>query len=156
MNQSLEAIQEAHPLPPLPKADLESWYGGQSDLYEERMWDDDSMRAYAESARAALIQSHLELQARLDEAVKDAWRPIESAPKDNTEKVNFILIGCWPGIPDLVIWRNERPEHHFAGVKRFAQPEGWFCVNGMRSRITDPTHWMPLPALPAMLPGAPS
>lgn len=73
------------------------------------------------------------------------WEPIETAPKDNTHKLNYILIkhGCC--IPDIVIWRNSRPERLIGGNRQLSIPEGWFCVSGSRSRIYNPTHWHELP-----------
>lgn len=68
------------------------------------------------------------------------WRSMESAPKDG--KYLLIRHGDW--VPDIAGWRDERPAR--PGV--MAVPPGWFTVAGPRSRILEPTHWMPLPAAP--------
>jgi hypothetical protein len=78
---------------------------------------------------------------------KDGWLPIESAPKDTSTNVEYILISDGQ-LPDLVVWHGERPERIVNGNRCLAIPEGWFICCGPRSRITNPTHWQPLPSSP--------
>jgi len=86
------------------------------------------------------------------ERTKDiqGWQPIETAPKDNRSKLNYILICGGVCLADLVIWQNERPERIINGNRCLAIPEGWFVVGGSRSRLRNPTHWMPIPDSPDM------
>lgn len=77
------------------------------------------------------------------------WRPIETAPKDNSERINYIIITDGVCLPDLVIWCNERPaKRDRYGTLWLARPAGWFNVAQSRSRIRKPTHWMPVPDQP--------
>jgi hypothetical protein len=71
------------------------------------------------------------------------WRPIETAPKDG------VPILAWaPGwdTPDVVWW--QRADH-------LGLSDGWY--DGMTDNFGDPcgpvepTHWVPLPDLPAMI-----
>lgn len=78
---------------------------------------------------------------------KSEWQPIETAPKDTKNKVEYVLITDGH-LPDLVVWHGERPERTVNGNKCLAIPEGWFVCSGSRSRILNPTHWMPLPSPP--------
>ena len=74
------------------------------------------------------------------------WQPIESAPKSDAEAVRYILIGDRVCLPDIVTWRPFRPERVVNGTRYVAAPEGWFCVNGMRSRhCGKATVWAPIP-----------
>lgn len=80
------------------------------------------------------------------------WRPIETAPKDTGNKVEYILICEGNVLPDLVVWHGKRKRElgpHDCD-KAWIQdiPGGWFNVSGQRSRILNPTHWMPLPSPP--------
>lgn len=77
------------------------------------------------------------------------WRDISTAPKDNSAKVNYIIITDGICLPDLVIWCNERPARKDRyGTFWHARPAGWFNVASSRSRIQNPTHWMPVPDQP--------
>ena len=78
------------------------------------------------------------------------WKPIETAPKDNKTKLNYILIADSYCIPDIVIWRNKQKEYiDTVGTRHLYVPAGWFSVNGDRSRLDNiATHWMPLPPNP--------
>lgn len=73
------------------------------------------------------------------------WLPIETAPKDTGNKIEYILItegGC---LPDLVVWHGRRPPRIANGALYHDIPEGWFNCDGGRSRLMNPTHWAPLP-----------
>jgi len=78
------------------------------------------------------------------------WRPIETAPRDNRERLNYILISVDGILPDLVIWHNERKEFiDKRGTAHHRVPAGWFNVGGGRSRLCGKaTHWTPLPEPP--------
>ena len=82
----------------------------------------------------------------------ERWQPIETAPKDTGNKIEYILICEGNCVPDLVVWhgsRKPRVKPHDDGKAWVSDiPEGWFNVSGSRSRIMNPTHWMPLPAPP--------
>lgn len=82
----------------------------------------------------------------------ERWKPIETAPKDTGNKIEYILICEGNCVPDLVVWHGSRKPRlgpHDDGKAWVSDiPEGWFNVSGSRSRIMNPTHWMPLPAPP--------
>lgn len=98
--------------------------------------DQGIQRAYLEIARAAL-------QALRDAGVHvEAWQPIETAPKDETNIVFFdpqdgVHVGWW----SRSIW---------------VHPGAWVIeVNRSDTSVFEPTHWMPLPRPPlAAAPGA--
>jgi len=70
------------------------------------------------------------------------WQPIETAPKN----CQYIIM-CGGGLlPDIVVWHPEEAERMVNGNRVLARPAGWFNVS--RSRILNPTHWMPIPDLP--------
>jgi hypothetical protein len=73
------------------------------------------------------------------------WLNIDSAPKNNSDKLNYILIGDSVCLPDMVIWRNETPKRVVNGNVCLPIPEGWFTVAGSRSRINRPTVWCEIP-----------
>ena len=80
------------------------------------------------------------------------WQPIETAPKNTGHKIEYILIAEGAVLPDLVVWHGKRkpkvgPHDIYQAWVRDI-PEGWFNVGGSRSRIINPTHWMPLPEPP--------
>lgn len=77
------------------------------------------------------------------------WQPIETAPKDNHKKLNYILISDGVCLADLVIWNNRRPEKIINGNRCLSIPGGWFRVSGSRSRICNPTIWCRIPPLPS-------
>ena len=95
----------------------------------------------------AIIAATVPAQSEASEG-RDAWQPIETAPKDGTE----IIVS-----------------HPVAGVcAAFCPGAGfaWHCMDGqntvigsksktsipsMTSFIKPPTHWMPLPAAPIAL-----
>ena len=64
------------------------------------------------------------------------WRPIESAPKDGT----VIILGYLP---------NPRIDRHVYEGKWHELQGWWTSVNGFMVH-NDATHWMPLPAAPAI------
>ena len=77
------------------------------------------------------------------------WRPIETAPKDNSERLHYVIITDGTCLPDLAIWRNERPAKTDRwGNFHHKRPAGWFNVASSRSRVRNPTHWMPVPDQP--------
>lgn len=78
-----------------------------------------------------------------------SWRPIETAPKDNRERLHYVIITDGVCMPDVALWLPERPAYvDSAGGIWLAREAGWFNVS--RSRIQNPTHWMPLPAPPVL------
>ena len=87
---------------------------------------------------------------KIESAGESPWQPIATAPKDHTHRVNYIIITDGICLPDLVIWHDRKPERTDTfGTRYCAVPEGWFCTHGGRSRILNPTHWMPVPEQPA-------
>lgn len=70
------------------------------------------------------------------------WQPINTAPKDR-----YSLIGDKICLPDIVIWHRARPARKaLDGTCYMARPEGWFGVNGVRSRLDGKaTMWAPVP-----------
>jgi hypothetical protein len=91
----------------------------------------DQMYAYALPLAAEIAR----LTAELEEARKDAWQPIETAPQSR---------------PILLWWRTARTPMtgRFVSDER---GEGWMC-DGDRVLPRNQnycTHWMPLPKSPA-------
>jgi hypothetical protein len=84
-----------------------------------------------------------------EELGREAWRPIESAPRDGSA----VLIMCdiWPGTET---GRAEECNGHNTYVAEWwgDEEEGaWVCYMDMPNEPTcpvDPTHWQPLPAPP--------
>lgn len=75
------------------------------------------------------------------------WQPISTAPKDNRGRLHYVIITDGLCMPDIALWQEERKEYVDAyGNRHLARPAGWFNVS--RSRIRNPTHWMPLPEPP--------
>lgn len=66
-------------------------------------------------------------------ALKPAWQPIETAPRDAGP-----LLGLVAGIGVVEI----KPMTGFVGL--------WVTTQQGRDVAVDPTHWMPLPARPEM------
>lgn len=64
------------------------------------------------------------------------WLPIESAPRDGT----VVMLGYLPN------WRMDRLVYE---GRWCAEQQCWTSVNGFQLH-TDATHWMPLPAPPAL------
>lgn len=81
-------------------------------------------------------------------APTDAWRPIETAPKDATT----VLIACPGGVLSAwwdaeFDWRFDEDEEECVPISAWTNGavEDW----GMEeARAYEPTHWMPLPASP--------
>ncbi len=87
-----------------------------------------------------LANAQVEYEEAMSACDESPWRSMESAPKDG----KYILIRHGDWVPDIAGWRDERSAR--PGV--MAVPPGWFTVAGPRSRILEPTHWMPMPAAP--------
>ncbi len=73
----------------------------------------------------------------LTAALGAQWRPIETAPKDETSDESMIQLGWWT--------REEAPE--------WQQCAGWWNgdeweTHGLEIAHCDITHWMPLPPPP--------
>lgn len=68
------------------------------------------------------------------------WQPIKTAPKDRP-----ILMREKTYQPDLVQWRERRPECVVRGARWLAVPAGWFRLDGSRSHILIPTEWFEIP-----------
>jgi hypothetical protein len=69
------------------------------------------------------------------------WKPIETAPRDGTRIV--ITDGRWVDISRYVV--SERIENGKAVYRH----EGWTASMSALGMRPDPTHWLPMPALPA-------
>lgn len=68
-------------------------------------------------------------------AGEDEWRPIDTAPKDGTE-----VLGCWT--------RGEAHTKLAYGVIWW-HDDSWVEYD-TDNRVSDPTHWRPLPVAPAI------
>lgn len=81
------------------------------------------------------------LTAELEEARKDAWQPIETAPKDGSE---FIAWWIHPGGPIGAI------STHWLDNTNTRTPWAGWRAPSMRVMHPGgkPTHWMPLPNSP--------
>ena len=75
-------------------------------------------------------QENASLKSQLADAQKDAWQPIETAPKDGTE---VLLKTSRTGRIANGLWNAVNSEHGF-WVWAYIQAE--------------PAHWMPLPKMP--------
>ena len=87
-----------------------------------------------------MLRSALESRAPSAEA-KDAWQPIGTAPHDGTA---VLLAARGPDSGCVVGWWDSE------------WGDGWWmcddgkCAVELPLRGPEPTHWMPLPALPAI------
>lgn len=78
-------------------------------------------------------------------AAGGGWMPIETAPKDGSLILCFYPERHGHDRYSLRYWsRGDWPSS--------SRTEGW-CDQYRQLRPTDPTHWMPLPATPALQPG---
>lgn len=66
------------------------------------------------------------------------WQPIETAPKDNA-----ILLYC-PGTYQAR--KIFMAKWHQPG--NASNPGFWAPYDGIKARLANPTHWMPLPEAP--------
>lgn len=94
-------------------------------------------------ARSFAERAALELAARCTTPDREAWQPIETAPRDGTP-----IIGCTfhPQLmhlyaPCTIFWATYHPNSE--GEKTWRTSA--ICGNKMKGV----THWMPLPAAPA-------
>jgi hypothetical protein len=69
-------------------------------------------------------------QLRLRNVAQSAWQPIETAPKDGTE---VIVV-----------------ERHLVRISFWDEPRGGVWSKWPGREPWDPTHWMPLPTIPAL------
>lgn len=94
-----------------------------------------------------------ELRARVAELeAAQAWRPIETAPKDGT----WVLVCGYPAFEDDHEWMHG-PVHdtvvaQYTELRNGTKTEGhwqfaWYD-GGYYGGVEDVTHWMPLPAPP--------
>lgn len=67
------------------------------------------------------------------------WQPIETAPKDGTEVLGYWprAVACSPDAYDVVRWHGGEWRDRFDDDSKFSAP----------------SHWMPLPAPPAITQG---
>ncbi len=98
-------------------------------------------RAIAAAELALLKSKLLQAERELAEVRKDAWQPIETAPKDGAEvflwlpsPYNRIEKARW-----FDLWENWQ-------LGEFPDHSDEYC--GIGSAL--PTHWMPLPAAPSI------
>lgn len=77
---------------------------------------------------------------------RDAWQPIETAPKDGTP---ILVYGQPERHPNLQSW-FERPTRIVAAWEPLDEA---FCIVGgdWMGPFVAPTHWMPLPVPPALI-----
>jgi hypothetical protein len=90
-------------------------------------------RAIESAATAPLLEQIKELERQLEQTLRDAeWRPIETAPKD----VTVLLYGA-KRLEMCVGMHHSR--------------DGWVTdTTSEWATMYPPTHWMPLPAPPAI------
>ena len=101
----------------------------------------DMMSAKLERRTRLLDEAERQLAALRTQA-PDSWRPIETAPKDGTR----VLLSGMPYGPkvDVGAWGITTYNRSAKAYNR-----GWTTFPGNE---TNPTHWMPLPAAPALSP----
>lgn len=96
--------------------------GRNLDAYVEIHWKD-----HAAGARVALVAQQ--------DGVREAWQPIETAPKDGTEILVYI-----PRDTQMVVFFDEPlPD---------AGAHCWHRVDGLAYHRDLPTHWKPLDSPP--------
>ena len=114
----------------------------ESELYPEGIWEEvtgpdveDAVALYLHSdARIA------ELEAQLAACQKDAWRPIETAPKDGT----WILVVIPGYVPCVAQWNIHQERWLEFSVEDWSD-ETW---KEMTEGAFHPRLWMPLPEQP--------
>lgn len=79
---------------------------------------------------------------------KDAWQPIETAPKDGIT----ILVWCkYADAPMVGSFKDYgRGERFYPSTEGYEVGCGAYCYGGsvQGERENEPTHWMPLPEAP--------
>lgn len=74
------------------------------------------------------------------------WQPMETAPKDGTQ-----VLLAWECGYALACWKEdamfERCEQHPGWEVDSGEGDCWYAFS---LRPDQPTHWMPLPALPVV------
>jgi hypothetical protein len=110
---------------------------------KDATWDDrvpeGDMAIYKEDMRAALVA-----------AMRAAWRPIESAPKDGTTV--FVHVPGESRYPTAAQFSSREYFEEQYGAPEYMD-EGWYWAFGYPSDFhedtIEPTHWQPLPPPPA-------
>lgn len=79
------------------------------------------------------------------ELKRGEWQPIETAPPDNSDVLLYSKSG------DMLVGHFMPGGHCVEDHPPIAR--GWYFWNGgMFDRLSEPTHWMPLPDPPAKEP----
>ena len=73
-------------------------------------------------------------------AEREAWKPIETAPRDGTVILLGSRGGCWIGKWLQIYGSGYRPENPWSSLM--------LNHNHMGEKWMQPTHWMPLPQPP--------
>jgi hypothetical protein len=113
----------------LKKGDRSTWVGYKSDDKADQEW------------RAGCISrllGHSGWDAAAPAAPAPAWQPIETAPKDGTTVLTLRIFNGEPQICD---------------ARYFAFHDAWGQRSWRYPAEAGPTHWMPLPAPPAIATG---
>ena len=87
----------------------------------------------------ALIRELREARAAVA-AEREAWKPIETAPRDGTVILLGSRGGCWIGKWLQIYGSGYRPENPWSSLM--------LNHNHMGEKWMQPTHWMPLPQPP--------
>jgi hypothetical protein len=88
-----------------------------------------------EAKAAAQADYEARIRSALSAQVQDVagWQPIETAPKDGSEI--------------LALWKRSQIQSNGYGVVWFE--DGSWREFDYECLVSDPTHWMPLPSVPA-------
>lgn len=103
--------------------------------YSEPYADGVTFQSYCEVAPSVANIFRQSIIAALAAADQAAWRPIESAPKEET------IIACGGNLygPAVVTWSGLSGNPHWD-----------YSIENHPDEIESPTHWQPLPSPPVM------
>ncbi|MCO8325955.1 DUF551 domain-containing protein [Burkholderia cenocepacia] len=100
-------------------------------------------------ARSFAERAALELAARRTTPDREAWQPIETAPRDGTQLLlsNGVDVeqGWWMHDEGGIIEHRDM-DGRYTGQTEIDGFIGWWDVSGCME--PEPTHWMPLPTAP--------
>jgi hypothetical protein len=104
-------------------------------------------RLYTPTALRQLIAEMATELKSLQPEKSDGWQPMETAPKDGSEVLLRVKLRA--GITGKML-----VGHYIQGGHCIEDhppiSAGWYFFNGCEfDRASEPTHWMPLPGLPA-------
>lgn len=102
------------------------------------------------------------------------WQPIETAPRDGRPILGWCNHDADPyweeegkrmtvygahaeGLsrvsdgPHVLVWGGEYSEYEWETGTGFTIPDWWFRAGSEFEEVANPTHWIPIPALPQVM-----